>query len=95
MREGRKVSKRFDGRMSGRRMKGRTHVFNQLNGVLVNRQVNDRSVTTDVEDRVKVRSGEGGKLDGVLYEFLSGLVLEELGAEIIAFECFDRGLVER
>jgi hypothetical protein len=69
-----------------------THVFDQFDGVLVNRQIHDRSVTTDVENRIKVRSREGGELDGVLDQFLGGFVVEELCAEIIAFECFDRGL---
>jgi hypothetical protein len=72
-----------------------THVFDQLDGILVNCQVNDWSVTTNVEDCVKVGSGERGELDGILDEFLSGFVVEELGAEIIALECFNGGLVER
>lgn len=47
---------------------------------------------TDIEDGVKVGGGEGGELDGVLDEFLGGLVFEEFGGEFVVLECFDGGL---
>lgn len=58
----------------------RTHVFDQLDGILINGQINNWAVSADVEDGVEIRGGEGGQLDGVLDEFLGGFVVQELGA---------------
>jgi hypothetical protein len=72
----------------------RTHVFNQLDRILVHRQIHDRPVSADVEDGVEIGRGEGGEFDGVLDELLGGGIVEELGAEVVVLECFHGGLRE-
>jgi hypothetical protein len=63
-----------------------TYVLDQLDGVLVNSQIDDRSVPTNVEDGVKVGSVDIRELDRVLDELLGLFVLEELGSEFIGLE---------
>lgn len=49
-------------------------------------------MSTDVEDGVEIRSGEGGELDSVLDEFLGSFIFKKLGGEFVVLERFDRGL---
>ena len=71
------------------------YILDQIDRILVDGQVDDRTMSTDVEDGVKVGSLEARQLDSVLDELLGLFVLEELGSEFVGLEHFDRGLHDR
>lgn len=74
-----------------------TNVIDELDGGLVDGQVNDGTVSSNVEDGVKVLLRDRRELNGVGDELLGRLVLEELGALGILSElqrtnkCVDKG----
>ena len=68
------------------------YVLDQLDGILVDSQIDDRSMSANVEDGVKVGGVESGQLDSVLDKLLGLFVLEELDSEFVGLEHLDRGL---
>lgn len=69
-----------------------THIFNQLDRILVYSQIDYRSMSTNVKDGIEFRSFERREFLGVLDQVHGGSVVEELCGSCIIFEHFDGSL---
>lgn len=58
------------------------------------RKINDGPMASDIEDRVVFRDIDVGELLGAGELLLDGVVIEELGAQIVLLECLDAAFVD-